>query len=203
MSKSTTQRPEAHWALLSERFVAALLAGDEAAAQRPVVRLHSSGVSIRQIVHELFVPAAVAVGEGWAAGRVSVAEEHRASEIATRLLGALNPRVPGRRRGTAVVATCQDEHHTLPTTMAAMALREDRWNVEHLGSGVPARGLVRFAQDANADLVVLSVTVRELIETSRSFALALEREGFPVLVGGPGRTLEELCDLAVHAVSRR
>ncbi len=200
MDKTKTKAPQVRWELLGERFTAAVLAGNENEAHRQVARLRTNGVPLREIVTNLFAVAAKAVGDGWADDEVSVAVEHRSSEILTRLLGELHPRMPGRRRGVAVVATCQDEHHTLPTTMAAVALREDRWNVEHLGSGVPARGLVRFATDVEADVVVLSVTMSELVEPTQSLARAIARAGIPALVGGPGRTLEELCDLAADAI---
>lgn len=196
-----TAAPQVRWNLISDRFTASLLDGDESAVHRQVLRLRHRDVPVRDIVERLFVPAAVAVGDGWEQGTLSVAEEHRASQILTDLLGGLHARQPGRRRGTVVVATCQDEHHTLPTSMAAAALREDRWHVEHLGSGVPARGLVRFVADAGADLMVLSVTLDELAEASQALAHAIEREGVPTLVGGPGRTLTELCDLAAETVT--
>lgn len=195
----TPTPPQVRWSLISERFERAVFTGDETDAHRQVTRLHNR-VPARQIITNLFVPAALAIGDGWADGSVSVPEEHRASEILTRLLGELNPRVSGRRRGTVVVATAQDEHHTLPTTMAAVALREDRWTVEHLGSGVPARGLVRFVEETGADLVVLSVTMSELIEPTESLGRVIERLGVPALVGRPRRTLDELCEAAARAV---
>lgn len=196
------ERPRVRWALIAERFVAAVLAGDETTCHAVAVRMQLKGVPVRDIIAELIVPAATALGDRWAAGDIGVPEEHRGSEILMRLMGELNPRPRGGRRGVAVVATCQDEHHTLPTAMAALALREDRWNVEHLGSGVPSRGLIEFVVASKADVVVLSVTVTELAEASSSLAKAIERQSIPCLVGGPGRTLDELCSLAVGALRK-
>lgn len=196
------ERPQVRWTLLAERFISGVLAGDETSCHALGLRMRMKGVPVRDIIANLFAPAARALGDGWAEGTISVAEEHRGSEILMRLMGELNPRPRGGRRGVAVVATCQDEHHTLPTAMAALALREDRWNVEHLGSGVPARGLIDFVVASKADVVVLSVTVRELAEASNSLAKAIERQDIPCLVGGPGRTLDELCSLAVATLRK-
>lgn len=185
------------WDVLEERFTASLLEGDEVAAHGQVARLHKRGVPVRAIIAGLFAPAGQTVGTSWENGSIGVAEEHRATAIMEQLLGELTPRVGGRRRGNAVVATWSGEHHTLPTTMAAAALREDRWHVDHLGSGVPASGLIRFVQSADPDLVALSVTLDEYREETEALARQLREEGIPVLVGGPGRTLDELCDRAV------
>lgn len=183
--------------MLEDRFTTSLLEGDETAAHRQVARLHKRGVPVRAIIGGLFAPAGRSVGASWVAGTIGVAEEHRATSIMEQLLGELTPRVGGRRRGRAVVATWSGEHHTLPTTMAAAALREDRWYVDHLGSGVPASGLVRFVQSTDPDLVALSVTLDEYREESEALAQHLREAGFPVLVGGPGRSLDELCERAV------
>ena len=54
------------------------------------------------------------VGANWAAGSLSIAEEHRASAICERLLAIRSQQPPGRPRGTAVAATPPGERHGLP-----------------------------------------------------------------------------------------
>lgn len=187
----------ARWDVLAERFTASLLAGDESAARRQVARLHKRGVPARAIIAGLIAPAGETIGSSWEDGSIGVAEEHRATAIIEQLLGELSPRVGGRRRGRAVVATWSGERHTLPTTMAATALREDRWTVDHLGSGVPASELLRFVRSVTPDLVALSVTMDDYRDETEALADRLRDEGAVVLVGGPGRTLDELCGRAV------
>lgn len=187
------RRSQVRWALVQDRFNLDLHAGDEPSARRHVVRLHHKGVPVRTILEEIFVPAARSVGDAWAAGQIGVAEEHRASEILARLLAELRPRSLGRPRGTAVVGAVHDERHTLPTTMAALALREDRWRVEHLGSDVPADSLRRFVRGNHVDLLVLSVTTIERSQASEEAAQELAAQGVAALVGAPGKTLDELC----------
>jgi methanogenic corrinoid protein MtbC1 len=169
-----------------------LLAGDEPRARDQVVGLRADGVPLVELIGELVVPVLRAIGEGWVAGRVGIPEEHRATAIVERLLGELAPRPRGRRRGRAVVAALSGDRHSLPTAMAAAALREDRWNVEHLGADVPPDDVLRFATAAGADLVVLSVTVPEHAGAADLTARRLARAGIPAVVGGPSRTLEEL-----------
>ena len=57
-------------------------------------------------------PPSRSVGEGWAAGELTVADEHRATAIVLRLVGRLGPRFArrGRKRGTVVVGAPAGEH---------------------------------------------------------------------------------------------
>ena len=200
---ATRVRPVA-WDRIGERLERRLLVGDEVDARRQVLGLRDQGVPCNEIVRRLFVPALRSMGAGWAAGTVSISEEHRATVIVTRLLSELMPNPPGRRRGRAVVAAVSGEHHALPTAMAAAALREDRWNVEHLGSDVPAEEIERFVAKAAADLVVLSVTDPTAAAPTRRAAARLTAAGVPAIVGHPGATLEELVEAARrHAPSAR
>jgi methanogenic corrinoid protein MtbC1 len=91
-----------------------------------------------------------------------------------------------------VVGAVSGELHTLATSMAAIALREDGWSVHHLGAGVPAEDFLQFAREVEADLVVLTVTFARVRPLATSIARDLGAEGIRALIGGPGESLEEL-----------
>src|SRR3954471_22110114 len=123
-----------NWPVQMERLYAAVRDGDELAARRIVDRLHDGGVTPLDLCEQLFTPALRRLGDDWAAGRATVAEEHRASAICDRLIVrcAVHPR--GRPRGSCIVATAPGELHGLPALMASIVLRADRWQVHHLGA---------------------------------------------------------------------
>ncbi len=119
--------------------------GDERTARRLASSLLADGVLLTTVTTELLVPALTHIGSEWHAGRLPIWVEHRASAIVQRILGEHDPNPRGRRRGTAMVAALSGDHHGLPTSMAAAALREDNWKVQHLGADMPADELVTFA----------------------------------------------------------
>jgi excisionase family DNA binding protein len=185
-------RSEPRWDRAAARLEEHLLGGQEAEARSHVLELRDRGVPVTALIARLFVPALRAIGAGWEAGDVSIATEHRTTAMVDRLIGELFPSPRGRRRGRAVVAALGGDHHSLPTMMAAAALSEDHWHVEHLGSDVPADEVVRFAEEVAADLVVLTVTNPALQEAAAATSRRLEAADVPTLVGGPGRSLDEL-----------
>lgn len=184
------------WAQQSDRLYDAVLAGDERAASDQLDRLVRGGLPAVELCDQLLAPVLRRVGEEWAAGTVSIADEHRATAIIERLLS----RLPSRRtraRGTAVVATPAGEQHRLPSLMAAIALRQDGWRVHHLGSDLPEAELLAFLERERPDLLVLSPTAASA-RAVRVAEAAAGRAGVSVLTGGSGR---RLADLVIEARS--
>ena len=180
-----------------ERLYSHLIVGDELSARAVVDRLHEGGIDPLDLCEQLLTPVLRQVGGAWAAGQLSVAEEHRASAIAERLLARLAVHPRGRPRGVAVVATAVGEEHSLPAAMAALALRSDRWQVHHLGTQVPTDDLIDLVRALDADLVVLSTTNLAALSASDLVAGRLRGETrSEVLVGGPGDGLRQLVDTA-------
>ena len=181
------------WAAQAQALYTAITGGEETRARHQVGRL-VSGVRIVDLCEEVIAPALRRVGDEWAAGRVSIAQEHRASAICERLLASQIRQPAGRPRGTAVVATPPGERHGLPALMAAACLREDRWLVHHLASDLPAAEVARLVDQVSASLVVLSSATAEgarRVQEETRF-LAVGRPDLNVLAGRPGDSLRGL-----------
>lgn len=185
------------WGSQVQRLHRLLVEGDELGARDTVMRLVEGGLDVAAICDRLVSPALRAIGDDWSNGLVSVAEEHRASAIVERLLARIAVHPRGRPRGVCVVATCESEAHALPASMAALALRADRWQVHHLGCGVPVKDTLDLVRSVSADLVVLSATDPAFAdEADHAAELLMSEAGRPVLLGGPGRTLDQLLTAA-------
>ncbi len=183
------------WHAQIDRLHEALLAGDELAARATVDRLSTGGIPLAELCDRLIGPALVRIGIAWHDGAVSIAEEHRATAICERIVGRLGGHPRGRPRGVAIVGTVPGDQHGLPSAMAAAALREDHWRVHHVGPNVPEDDFVALVRAEDATLAVLSSTTPGHPDP---LVQRLEADGVRVLVGGPGRALSELIELARH-----
>lgn len=184
----------------AERLHALLVDGDEPGARQLVRRLVDEGTSIVELVQRVLVPPLARIGAEWHDGELSIWVEHRATAIVERLLGDIVPNPRGRRRGTAVVAAVAGDRHSLPTTMAAVALRDDHWHVQHLGADVPVTEIIRCSDDAGADLVVITTTNPVTHgDARRAVEQVVAATGAHALLGGPGRSLDELVEHARDA----
>jgi methylmalonyl-CoA mutase cobalamin-binding subunit len=102
-----------------------------------------------------------------------------------------------------MVAAVAGDLHSLPTTMATVALRENNWHVHHLGANMPADELVEFCAEHEVDVAVISVTNPDVAEEAEAAGNRLRETGTPAIVGGRGRTLTDLVADVATAVDGR
>ncbi|MGZ5400950.1 MAG: cobalamin-dependent protein [Nocardioides sp.] len=174
------------------RMHEALRSGDDLAARQIARRLVEDGAPVKDLIVEVLSPPLRQIGQSWHDGEISIWVEHRASAIVERIVGELTPTPRGRRRGTVMVAAVSGDLHALPTAMAAAALRADNWRVEHLGANMPPDELVDFCATHDITVAVLSVTNSDAAAVAERVAGELRESATPVVVGGPGRTLDDL-----------
>jgi methanogenic corrinoid protein MtbC1 len=139
-------------------YRAALLERDERRARAIVEDLAGRGARIVDIYTLVLGPALQEIGDLWSLERVSVADEHYATELTIRLLGVLAPdrRLPPARGRLAVVTASPNELHALGSRMLADLLERAGWEVIALGAAAPADALAQLVTDECPDLVALS-----------------------------------------------
>lgn len=203
-ARRTPKRPRTPGARRLERAAVtmhtALLTGDESAAQDLASALIAEHTSIADLVQQVLVPSLRRIGQDWHDGELSIWVEHRASAITERILGQVAPRPRGRRRGRVMVAAVSGDRHSLATTMAAMVLRDNNWWVHHLGADIPPDELVRFCDEHEIDVAVLTVVNPTCVDLANTTAARIRKAGTRVVVGGPGRTMHELIDMVKDTV---
>ena len=187
----------------ADRMHSALSTGDEFVARDLARSLVAERVPLVDLIQQVLVPPLQRIGQDWHDGKLSIWVEHRASAITERILGEIAPRPRGRRRGTVMVAAVAGDRHSLATTMAATALRDNNWTVHHLGADMPPDQLVQFCNEHEIDAVVLTVVNPTSREVAQEAADRIRQTGTPVVVGGPGRTLDDLVREVRDAVALR
>jgi excisionase family DNA binding protein len=174
-------------------LAARMVAGDEAGAWSVVDGALASGVDPAGVYLDILVPALEHIGDGWLAGTISVADEHRATAVAQRLIGRLGPRFArrGRKRGAVVLGAPPGELHSLPTAIVGDLLRGAGFEVLDMGANAPAQSFAETTLAANRVVAVAIVATTSGRDTAvRSVVRALRRAGAtaPVLVGGAAVT---------------
>ena len=178
------------WNRHRARLLARLLAGDEAGAWAVVEGALVAGGTPADVHLSLLAPVLRQVGDGWEAGELTVADEHRASAVAIRLVGRLGPRFarPGRRRGTVVVAGAPGDPHLLPVALLADVLRGEGYDVVDLGASVTPDALAAAVRSSTPVLAVAISVASAFTEPAVEGAVAAARTAAPsarILVGGP------------------
>jgi MerR family transcriptional regulator, light-induced transcriptional regulator len=174
-------------------FQEAALRGDASALVGQIAGLRLRGHPLSELFDELAAPALHQVGERWAQSRLSVADEHVASQAVIDAVARSQPLAepPGEPvradRGTAVVAAVAGELHDIAARMAACLLRAQGFEVLAPLAQTPARDLADLILRSRAVLVALSSTVHSDVAEQVGMSVAAARQtGGHVLVGGEG-----------------
>jgi methanogenic corrinoid protein MtbC1 len=154
---------------LAAEYLAALLRLDESRAAAVVGEALAHGLHWKAINRRVMIPALVRVGELWAEGELTVAEEHAATAITTRLHERLTARIPAPVPpvGRAVVAGVTGNQHALGVRMVADTLAEVGWEVHYLGTDLPTEDLLLTVQRLRPDAVLLGVTLADQVPALR------------------------------------
>lgn len=188
-------RKVAPWA---ERLEAQLIQGDQRGAAEIMEAVLRSGHDLYFLYLQVLSPAMSAIGARWAAGNLEIFVEHRASNIAMRLIGQFGPRFARRgvSKGTVVLGSPADEMHTLSTSMVADLIRFEGWNVSDVGANMPAEAFaeaIRQGEDVVA--VCIGVTMPGSLPGAQATIGAIRKvvpRDLPILVGGAGVASDEV-----------
>ncbi len=172
-----------------DRLTARLVAGDEAGSWAIALEALAGGASATRVYVDLFAPAMRTIGERWADGRLTVADEHRATVVMYRLVGRMGPqfRPRGPHVSTVMVGAPSGERHGLPVAMVADMLRAEGFDVVDLGADVPNDAFTAHAATTkNLRAAVISVTAAQHRASAASLVRTLRASGVsvPIIVGG-------------------
>jgi methanogenic corrinoid protein MtbC1 len=125
------------------------------------------GLTAAEVHVELITPALFVVGEKWATGEISVADEHLASEIVLRVLALQRVARMARRRrlGQRVLLLAPEgERHVIGLNMACDLLFAAGYDTLMLGADVPLEDITPAAARHAADIVALTATMPDSAE---------------------------------------
>jgi MerR family transcriptional regulator, light-induced transcriptional regulator len=159
---------------------------DDAPADRMLERLlgvFAAGAVLRDVV----LPYLREVGERWACGEATIAQEHFASNF---LEGWMHTMARGWTRSgryRAVLACVPGERHALGLMAFGLALHDLGWRITYLGADVPVPAVEHAADAVAADVVVLSAARPATLAAELDDLRHLART-HAVAVGGAGAT---------------
>jgi MerR family transcriptional regulator, light-induced transcriptional regulator len=145
---------------LQRVYADAALRGDGAAAELAIREAIEAGLDEATIDDRIIAPTMRLVGDLWADGELTVADEHLATEISLRVVALEREafRVARERPGRRVLlAAMHGEQHVIGLSMAAAVLEHAGYDVLLLGADLPLDALIHAV--ARHEAAVVGVTV--------------------------------------------
>lgn len=197
-------RRRADWA---DRVYRRATAYDERGAWQAVEAAMAAGATPVDLYHTVIIPVLARLGQGWADGELTIAEEHAATNVCRKLVGRLGLLATrrGRPKGTIALACAPGERHGLATAVAADIFRASGYAVIDCGAEFPLASFIDLVADTAA---ITAVGISTTMPSNRAAVIetiAEVRRRAPhvtVMVGGAGVDGVEAHELGADVVAR-
>ncbi|WP_461205483.1 cobalamin B12-binding domain-containing protein [Clostridium sp. DL1XJH146] len=147
--------------------------------------------SLKTIYTEVIKESMYDIGKLWEVGKISVAQEHLATSIVSRIIASIYMDyliLAENIKGKALITAANNEFHELGARMIADLLELDGWDVFYLGANTPNEEVINMLLTEKPYFLAISVTmafninnVTDLIKQIKSYE---ELRYLKILVGG-------------------
>lgn len=188
-----------------EAIIEALEAGASRQARAMVLAEYVRGTSVSTLCDGLVKEVLHLIGKRWKQNEsaVGIGIEHEATDMFIQALGQVRSlrTLPSPEAPVAVGGAIAGDPYIIPSLMAATVLEDLGFDVTNLGPNTPVDVLTDAAQRHEAQLVWLSVSTVDSLDTLRrvdeKLVAALNASGVRVIVGGREATADALPGVSV------
>ena len=188
--KADVEEIPERWQDTYNQFLQYLLAGEHIKADKLSKETIDTRSNAQEFFEYVIKNALYEVGKLWETGKVSIAEEHMASSIASRVLSNIYMDFLGdiSVKEKIVVTAIANEFHEIGARIIADSLEFEGWDVKYLGADTPINDLIELLIDQQPFALGLSVSMsfnlKNLIDTVDKIKRVTELEDLRILVGG-------------------
>ena len=164
-----------------ESYLKAILEGDSSAAQKAVDQGLNGGIIPTKIYLDVLMPAQVHVGLEWAEGRLSIPQEHVATQITLGQMSRLRSMLKTRLKLglKALVTSVEGDQHFVGSQAVADFLIMDGWEVDFLGANTPTVDIILYLKSRGSHLVCASATLPEHVPQLRALGEQIRKMDAP------------------------
>jgi methanogenic corrinoid protein MtbC1 len=157
-------------------------------AAESVLALAESGLPLERVVEEVVLSAMGYFGYLWETGRITVADEHAATEICRYVLYRLFDSVePAKSMGLKALASCvPGDEHELGVEIVGEYLRLKGWEVFTVGRSSPQEDILKALVEFRPHVAFFSATMIANLPAARALVAEVQKTlpGLGVVLGG-------------------
>jgi MerR family transcriptional regulator, light-induced transcriptional regulator len=188
-----------NWLGIKNTLQTALLEGNTRKCYDIVNESLKTEKDVEKFYLQIIQPVMYEIGMLWESGIVSVAQEHLASAIVSRIMATtsmIKTKSP-QTRGKAVVTAAPNEFHEIGAWMISDLLEYEGWEVRYLGANTPKEDLLKLLKSFQPHLLALSVSMPFNIIKAKEIISSVKEnnELNKILIMVGGRPFNETVDL--------
>ena len=142
--------------------------------------------NIPDFFDKILRPVMSKVGSDWSEGKLSIATEHVASNVAQTLVKIIMDEVSGsgNKKKILICVPVGEEHH-MGCDVLETYLTIKGFKVFNLGTSIPTDSILEFIDMKKPDIVLISITIQDNVSAGQRLSKKIrEHCKIPILIGG-------------------
>ncbi len=159
------------------------------------IKIYKSYVEIFNIADffdKILRPVMAKIGKDWETGKLTIATEHVASNIAQTLVKIIMEQSSGtgNKKKVMICVPVGEEHH-IGCDVLETYLTIKGFKVFNMGTSIPTESIMEFINMKKPDIVLISITIQDNILAGQRLAKKIRGQSkIPILVGGYAMQIE-------------
>lgn len=142
--------------------------------------------NVSDFFDKILKPVMYKVGDDWATGKISIATEHVASNVAQTLVKIIMDKVTGNasKKKILICVPCGEEHH-MGCDVLETFLSIKGFKVYNMSTSMPTESILNFINNNKPNVVFLSITLEDNLSAGQRLVKKIKDQfNIPIFVGG-------------------
>lgn len=175
---------------LQNVFLKEILNGNQKKSLEIAKGIVNKPEDIENLYLNLLHPVLYKVGELWENNEISVAHEHLAAGMVSRIMSSVYNEIEldMEQKGKAVITSAPNEYHEIGAWMLSDLLEISGWKVFYLGANMASDDFPELLKEVKPDIICISVSmpfnIERVIELVKNIKCEDELKEVLIMVGG-------------------
>ena len=181
------KRKEAMINKFQEQLFSSLTEGE----LKNAIQLYESFVgqsTIEKFYEKIMNPVMAKIGDMWSVGKLSIATEHVASNVAQSLVKIISDNHKKNKldKGKVIITTPVGEDHCISCNVLESLLLSKGFTTFNISPSTPAESLIQFVKTVRPTAILISITLDDNIKSGQRLAKKIHDayKKLPIFVGG-------------------
>jgi len=155
------------------------------------IQLYESFVgqsTIEKFYEKIMNPVMAKIGDMWSVGKLSIATEHVASNVAQSLVKIISDNHKKNKldKGKVIITTPVGEDHCISCNVLESLLLSKGFTTFNISPSTPAESLIQFVKTVRPTAILISITLEDNIKSGQRLAKKIHDayKKLPIFVGG-------------------
>ncbi len=147
---------------------------------------HEQTSNLASFYEDILKPTLYEIGKMWDLKKLSIGQEHIASNTASNLVSIINEK-KSKLDGRAKIIICSPngEEHNLGCNVLQSFLQSKGYSVFNMSPSAPSEAILESVKTIEPDIILISITLEDSIKTcKRLVKKILQSHKVPIFVGG-------------------